>query len=132
MEGDDRAVTGVFLHVVHHLFGRQPLGIVAGDDIPHHHLELPAEPGILAQAHPTMGRTHQSTVDIGVGLLHIITVFLDGMSQAADVVMGVVAHTMSFVQYLLEQLGILPDIVAYTEEGGLNKIYNVAKAFALS
>ncbi len=38
VEGDDGAIAGIALHVVHHVVGGEPLGVVARDEVPHHHL----------------------------------------------------------------------------------------------
>ena len=58
-------------------------------------------------------------VDIGIGLFHIVTVFLDGVGEAHDVVVGVVAHLMTFSDDALIEFRVLTDIVAHHEERGL-------------
>ena len=116
VEGDDRAVAGVFLYIVHHVLGCKQPGVVAGDEIPHHYLVLTAEPGILVGSHPAVGRTHVVAVDIGIGLLHVVAVLPDGMAQTDNVVVGVVAHLMAFIDNLLIELRVLAHVVAHHEE----------------
>ena len=92
VEGDNRAVARVLFYIIDHIISREPLGIVAGHEVPHHDLVFPAQPSILAQTHPTMRRTEVMAVDIGIGLLDIIAILLNGMSQSANMVMRVIAN----------------------------------------
>ena len=45
-------------------------------------------------------------VDIGIGLFHVVAVFLDGMSQTADVIMRVVADLVPFAADAVGQGGV--------------------------
>ena len=74
----------------------------------------------MRQSHPSVRRAHQSTVDICVGLLNIVAILFDGMAYATDVIVGVVAYLMTFIQNPFEELWILTHIIAYTEEGSFN------------
>ena len=118
VEGDDGAVADVALDVVDDVVGRHPLGVVAGDDVPHHDLVAAREPGILGQAHPSVRRTEEMAADVGVGFLDIEHIVAHGVAEAADVVVGVIAHEVALVDDLLEEIGILAHVVAYDEEGG--------------
>ena len=42
VEGDNGTIARVPLYIISDIFCRQPFGIVAGDKIPHHDLELAA------------------------------------------------------------------------------------------
>ena len=55
MKGDDTAVAGVAFHIVEHILGCHPLGIVAGDEIPHDDLILVCHPPIDTRPHPSVG-----------------------------------------------------------------------------
>ena len=74
----------------------------------------------FTDAHPAVGRTEEVALDVGIGLLDVVAVVMERMAEPADVVVGVVAHLMAFVQNLLIEIGVLPDIVAHHEEGGLD------------
>ena len=69
-----------------------------------------------------MGRTHIVAMDIGIGLLHIIAVFLHRVAQTTQVVMGVVAHLMALCQDTGIELRVLTYVVAHHEEGGTGAI----------
>ena len=72
VEGDDGAIAGIALHVVHHVVGGEPLGVVARNEIPHHHLiALAGEQGVLHWTYPPVGWTEQVAVNIGIGFLHV-------------------------------------------------------------
>ena len=120
MEGDDGTITRVPLYIIKNVVRRHPFRVVAGDEIPHDDLVLPAEPGILCQSHPTVGRTDVAAVDIGIGLFHVVTVFLDGVSKADDVVVGMVAHLMAFVDDALVEFRVFAYVVTHHEERGLD------------
>ena len=47
VEGDDRTVAGVFLDIIDHILSGEPLGVVTGNQVPHHNLVLSTQPGIL-------------------------------------------------------------------------------------
>ena len=122
VEGDDAAVAGVALHVVDDVVGGQPFGVVAGDQVPHHHLVFTAEQGVLRQPHPAVGRAEEVGVDVGVGLLDVVTVFVKRVADAADVVVGVVSYLVPLGQYALVEFWIFAHVVAYHEEGGVDAI----------
>ena len=71
----------------------------------------------MRQSHPSVRWAHQPTVDICIGLLNVIAILLDGMAYATDMIVGVVAHLMPFIQNPLEELGIFTHIITDTEEG---------------
>jgi len=119
VEGDDTAVAGVVLHVVDHILGSEPFGVVAGDQVPHHHLVLTAEQGILRQAHPSVRRTEEVGVDIGIGLLDVVAVFVEGVADTADVVVCVVSNLVTFGEDALVEVRVLAHVVAHHEEGGV-------------
>ena len=122
MEGDDAAVTGVALDVVEHVVGGHPFGVVAGDKVPHDDAELAGQPGILVEAHPAMGRTHEVGLQVGIGFFYIVAVFVDGVTETADMVVRVIADAVSFINDTLVQLGVFPGIVANHEKGCLDAI----------
>ena len=95
MEGDNGTIAGVMLYIVEHIGSCHPFGVIAGHHIPHDYLVFPGEPCILAQPHPSMRRTHQIGVEVGVGFLYIETVITDGVLESADMVMGVIADAMT-------------------------------------
>ena len=57
-------------------------------------------------------------LDIGIGLLNIITVFLDGVAQSADMVVGMITHLMAFRHDALIELRVFAHIVAHHKESG--------------
>ena len=120
MEGDDRAIARVPLYIIKHIFGRHPLRVVTRDEVPHHDLVLPAEPGVLRQTHPAVGRTYIVAVDVGIGFLNVVAVFLDGVSEPDHVVMSVVAYLVTFIDDALIELGMLAHVVTHHEECGLD------------
>ena len=60
------------------------------------------------------------TMDVGIRLLHIVAVVMERMAESADMIMGVIAHLMAFINNLLIEFWIFPDIIAHHEEGGLD------------
>ena len=122
VEGDDRAVARVALHVVEHTLARHPLGVVARHEVPHHNLVLAAEPRILHGAHPAVGRPHEVAAYVGVGLLHVVAVVVQRVAESADMVVCMVAYLMAFVDDAPEEVGIFPHVVAHHEEGGLDAV----------
>jgi hypothetical protein len=58
-------------------------------------------------------------VDVGIGFLHVVAIFLDGMAESYDVVVGMVAHLVALGLYAFEEFGILTHVVAHHEEGGV-------------
>ena len=59
VEGDDGAVAGIAADIVIDVVGGEPLGIVAGDEVPHDDAVALREPVVDAVAHPTVGRTEE-------------------------------------------------------------------------
>jgi hypothetical protein len=59
-------------------------------------------------------------MDVGIGFLHIVAVFLDGVGETDYVVVGVVTHLMALVDDTLVELRVLTHIVAHHKERGLN------------
>ena len=118
VEGDDGAIARVLLYVIDDVLGRHPFGVVACDKVPHHNLVLTTEPGVLGHAHPTVGWTHVVAVDIGIGLLDVVAVLVDGVGEALDVVVRVIAHLMPLSKDTVVELRVLPYIVAHHEESG--------------
>ena len=59
-------------------------------------------------------------VDIGIGLLDVIAVLLDGMSQSTDVIVRVVANLVTLTDDTVVELRVFTHIVAHHEEGGLH------------
>ena len=57
-------------------------------------------------------------VDIGISLLNIIAVLLDRVAQTAYVIVGVVAHLMTFGKNTFVELWIFTHIIAYHKESG--------------
>ena len=123
VEGDDGAVAGVAADVVEDVVGAEPLGVVAGDDVPHDDLVLAAEEGVLGYTHPSVGRSEESCLDIGVGLLDVVAVLMERVADAADVVVGVVAYLVSLVDDAFIEFGVLADVVADHEEGGVDVVF---------
>ena len=119
VEGDDGAIARVPLYIVDDILGRHPFGVVAGDKVPHDNLVFAAEPRVLCHAHPAMWRSHVVAMDIGIGLLDVVAVLVDGVGDTLDVVVRMVAHLMALGQDTFVELRVLPHIVAHHEEGGL-------------
>ena len=120
VEGDDGAVAGIFLHVVYNVFSSEKAGVVARYEVPHHDFVFPAEPCILIRSHPSVRRSYVVTVDIGVCLLYIIAILLDGVGEPLYVIKSVIAHLMALSLDTFEELRVFPDIVAYHEKGCLD------------
>jgi hypothetical protein len=60
------------------------------------------------------------TVDIVVSLAHILHIGTDGMTESADMVVGMITYLMPLSPNLLVEMRILPHVVAHHEEGGLD------------
>ena len=118
MEGDDGTIADVPLHIIDDILGGHPFRIVASDEVPHHNLIPPTEPGILRHAHPAMGRTDIVALDISIGLLYIIAVLLDRVEKALDMIVGVIAHLMPFGKDTLVEVGVFTHIIAHHKECG--------------
>ena len=122
MEGDDASVAGISPHIVIHLIGSEETGVVACDEVPHHHSIFLTESKVLRLSHPSVRRTEETGVDEVVGLDYILQIFVMRMSESAYVIEGMIAQTMSVRTDKFEQFGVLPHIVAYHEEGSLDTI----------
>jgi len=123
VEGDDAAVACIALDVVDDILCGDPLGVVACDEIPHDHLiALACEECILCRTNPSVRGPEERAVYIGIGFLYVVAVLVEGVSKAADVVVGVVADLMALVADLAEELWILSDVVADHEEGCLDVV----------
>ena len=69
-----------------------------------------------------MGRTEEVCLEIDVGLVHIAEVGGDAVAQAADVVERVVAEAVAARLHHFKFGGMLADVVADHEEGGLDAV----------
>ena len=58
-------------------------------------------------------------VDIGIGLLDIIAILLNGMSQSANMVMRVIANLVSLTDDTVKEIRVFAHIIAHYEKGGL-------------
>ena len=74
--------------------------------------------------HPSVRRTEQVCVYEFVGIVDVNVVCNCPMLQRAKVMIGVVANLMTFGNNLLEEVGILVDIVAYHEECCLDIVFS--------
>ena len=74
----------------------------------------------MAEAHPAVGWTYQIGMEIGIGLLYIIAIVADGVTDTTDVVVGMVANAMALADHSLVELRVFAHIVAHHEEGGLD------------
>ena len=66
-----------------------------------------------------MRRTYETLVDVSVGLLDIITVLLNGVGDALDMIMRVVDYLVTFVQNALIEFRVFAHVVANHEESSL-------------
>lgn len=55
-------------------------------------------------------------VDIGIGFFNIVAVLLDRVAQTSYVIVGVVAHLMTFGKNTFVELGIFAHIIAHHKE----------------
>ena len=67
-----------------------------------------------------MGWSHVVAVDIGIGLLHVVAVFLDGVGEAYHVVVGVVAHLVPLGDDALVEFRMFAHVVAHHEESAFH------------
>jgi hypothetical protein len=70
-----------------------------------------------------MGRAHQIGMEIGIGLLYVIAVVTNGISDATDMVVGVVAYAMTLADHALVEFRVFAHLVAYHEEGGFDVVF---------
>jgi ApbE superfamily uncharacterized protein (UPF0280 family) len=64
-------------------------------------------------------RTEEVGVDIGIGLLDVVAVFVEGVADTADVVVCVVSNLVTFGEDALVEVRVLAHVVAHHEEGGV-------------
>ena len=119
VESDDGAVADVAANVVEDIVGGHPLGVVARDDIPHDDFVAAAKECILWYAHPAVGWPEEVATDVSIGFFDVVAVFVQGMAEAADVVVCVVSDLMTIIDDLLIEFGVFTDVVADHEEGGV-------------
>lgn len=122
MEGDDGSGTRVALHIVEHLLGVEPFAVVARHNVPHHQLIVSTEEKVLLPLEPSVGRAEEIGMEQLIGFLHIVQIAADAVSESAQMIEGVVANAVSFGYYLLIELRMFANIVAYHEEGGLHLV----------
>ena len=120
MEGDDATVACIALHVIDDVVCRNPLGVVACHQVPHHNFEVFPEPVVLTPAHHSVGRTEEVGVDKLVGLEGVDDVGYRPVLEGSQVVIGVVAYLVTFGLDALIELRVFIDIIAHHEESGFN------------
>ena len=120
MEGYDRTVASIEMHVSHNVIGRESLRIIASDKVPHNNSELMFETVVLRWAHPAMRWSEEVRVNKVVTFLYVLLVGIDRMPCTTNMVIGMVPHTMTFIENLLVKLWIFPYIIAHYEEGCLD------------
>lgn len=120
MEGDDAAITGIAFYIVEDILSCHPFGIVARDKVPHDDLVLSSKERILWQSHPAVGGTEKMALDVGVGFLYVIAIFVERAAQAADVIVGVIPYLVSFVEDTPIEFRVFTDVIADHEEGGVD------------
>lgn len=59
-------------------------------------------------------------VDVGISLLDVVAVLLDGVAHSTNVVVGMVAYLMAFVNDTLIKFRVFAYIVTYHEKGGFD------------
>ena len=135
VEGDDGAVAGIAADIVIDVVGGEPLGIVAGDEVPHDDSVALREPVVDAVAHPTVGRTEEGhsslrllpteggfPFDEQLTFVGVDEVGDGPVLETAEVVVGVVADSMALLHDLAEELGMLLDVVSHDEKCGLHAV----------
>ena len=98
----NRAVAGIFLHVVEHLFAAQFFAVIAGDHVPHDDFVFLPQFVSLAETHVPVWRAEQRTLNQFVGGIDIAHIILDGVFHALNVIHRVIARVVS----AFENLGI--------------------------
>ena len=122
VEGDDGTVTGIEHHIAQHVEGIEQVGIVTRDEIPHDNLVFASEHIVCSYPHPAVRRTEEVGMYQLVRLLHIIIIGNDVMPERPHVVIRVVAHLMSFVNYALIEFRMSLYILTHHEESGFGSI----------
>ena len=120
MEGDDAAVSGIFLHIVHHIFCRHPLGIISSHHIPHDYLVGAVQPPVLALSHPAMRWTEEMGVDDVIRLVGVEHVGDDTMLEGTDMIKGMVTYLMPLCYNLVVEIVVAQYVFAHHEEGSLD------------
>ena len=118
VKGNDRPVAGISLDIVEHVLGCYPLGIVAGDDIPHDDAILAVYPPIDRGPHPAVGRSEEMGVDELVGLDDIEGIGNAHVLERTQVVEGMVAHLVALLNDAVVQVMVSQHVLAHHKEGG--------------
>ena len=122
VEDEDGAVARIAFHVRQDLLGREARTVIARHDVPHHDAVRLAEAEQLRETHVPVGRTEQVAGDEAGGQLYVCQVAARAVSDALDVVEGVVPHGMPALDDHPEHVGMLAHIVAHHKEGGLHAV----------
>ena len=122
MEGDDAAISDISLHIVHHILGSEPFGVVTCHQVPHDDLVGAVQPPVLARAHPSMRRTEEMGVNQLVRLVGVQDVRDDTVLEGSDVVEGMVAHLVPFGNDLIIEVMVAQYVLAHHEEGRLDVV----------
>lgn len=122
VEGDDGAVAHVTFDIFEDIISIEASGVVACDKVPHDDGVVSADAYVLLVAHPSSWGTEEVGVYVVVCFIGIAQVARAGDGDAPYVVVCVVAKTVAVIFQQLVQFGVLPDVVAYHEEGGFYAI----------
>ena len=122
MKGDDTAVSGVLSDVEQHVASVQVFGIVARNEVPHHHAVTLFDHDVLFPLHPSVWRTEEVGFQVDIGLVDISHVRADAMAQSANVVKGVVSQPVSACLDHFEHFGMFANVIAHHEKGGLDAV----------
>lgn len=117
MEGNDRAVAGIFLYPLYYLLSTTLGAIVASHKIPHDDAVALAQHLILLGAHDAMRGAKQIGGEVAICLIGISNVAVGALFVALEVVVGVIAYAMSTLYYHLIFIGVFAYIFAHHEEG---------------
>ena len=115
MEGDDATVACIAFHVIDDVVCRNPLGVVACHQVPHHNFEVFPEPVVLTPAHHSVRGTEEVGVYKLVGLEGVDDVGYRPVLEGSQVVIGVVAYLVTFGLDALIELRVFIDIIAHRE-----------------
>ena len=122
VEDEDGAVARIAFHVLQDLLGREVRTVIARHDVPHHDAVRLAEAEQLRETHVPVGRTEQVAGDEAGGQLYVCQVIACPITDALDVVEGMVPHGMTTLDDHAEHVGMLAHIVAHHKEGGLHAV----------
>ena len=120
VEGDDAAIAGISLHIVHHIFCRHPFGIVARHHVPHDDLVSAVQPPILTWSHPAVRWTEEMGMDDAVRLIGVEHVGDDTVLEGTDMVECMVAYLMTLCHNLVVEVMMAQYILAYHKESCLD------------